>query len=399
MLLHKQKLFLLFFAGFTYFLLSVGSVYATNRPLKILFVVSHFPSPSQIFILNMITGLIDRGHKVSIFSFHNDSELMDVHPHIKQYNLLGRVIYEKFPEKLPDCDIVFCQFGYLGKKILAMKPLRKWLKKRKFIVCFRGADITKRTQVDAKIYAQVFESADLILPVCDYFKKRLIALGCNSNKIVVHHSAIDCSQFDFAIKTKNARESIHLISVCRLVKKKGIDFAIRAMSHVIKKDPNIYFTIVGDGPEKTYLQFLIKQLKLEDRIILYGWATQQEVISLLKRSHIFLLPSRTGPDGNEEGIANALKEAMAMGLISIGTWHAGTPELIEHDKTGFLVSEKSIVPLAHTIEYIIEHEERWETIALAARKKIEDEFETKHCVMKLEKLFYELLNSNKTKTI
>lgn len=393
------KFSLVFFLGFSYSVGLAHSISAFNRPLKILFVVGHFPSASQIFILNMITGLIDRGHDVSIFSFNNDSELIDIHPHIRKYNLLDRVIYEKFPENLPDCDIVFCQFGYVGKKIIAMKPLETWLKNRKVVVCFRGADITKRIQADPTIYNQLFKSVDLILPVCDYFKKKLINLGCSPDKIIVHHSAVDCSQFDFMVKKKNKKESIHLISVSRLVKKKGIDFAIKAISHVVKKHPNIYFTIVGDGPEKTYLQFLIKQLKLENKVILYGWATQQEVISLLKRSHIFLLPSRTGPDGNEEGIANALKEAMAMGLISIGTWHAGTPELIDHEKTGFLVPQKTIIPLARLIEYIIEHQETWEKIAVAARRKIENEFETKQCVVQLEKLFYELLNANKIKKI
>ena len=88
------------------------------------------------------------------------------------------------------------------------------------------------------------------------------------------------------------------------------------------------------------MELLIRQLKLEKYITLYGWASQKEVISLLDNSHIFMLPSRKAPDGNEEGIPNALKEAMAMGLITIATWHAGNPELIEDKVSGFLVPEK-----------------------------------------------------------
>ena len=56
-----------------------------QRPLNILFVVGHFPSPSQIFILNIITGLIDQGHNVSIFSFQKD-KYTAVHPNIIKYN-------------------------------------------------------------------------------------------------------------------------------------------------------------------------------------------------------------------------------------------------------------------------------------------------------------------------
>jgi len=361
-----------------------------HSPLRILFVVSNFPAPSQIFILNIITGLIDAGHDVSIFSFHKSEKKDFMHPNIKKYKLLDRVIYETFPQPLPDSDIVFCQFGYVGKKITDMKRLRKWLKKRRLVVCFRGADLTKRVQENPTLYKDMFNRADLILPVCDYFKQRLIGLGCHLDKIVVHHSAINCSQFFFSVKQKPENDIVRLISVCRLVKKKGIDYAIKAVARVVEEHPNIHFTIVGDGPERIYLELLIRQLKLQDKVSLYGWASQKEIVSLLQQSHIFLLPSRTASDGNEEGIANALKEAMAMGLISVATWHAGTPELIDDGVSGFLVSEKNSKELARAIKKVIEHPEIWESMALAARKKIEDEFETRASVKKLEKLFYTL---------
>jgi len=124
---------------------------------------------------------------------------------------------------------------------------------------------------------------------------------------------------------------------------------------------------------------------------LCGWKTHDEVVSILDTSHIFVLPSRKSEDGNEEGIPNALKEAMAMGLISIGTWHAGTPELIDDGISGFLVPEQNVVQLTQTIEHIIGHPEIWKSIGLAARKKVEDKFETQQSIKKLERLFYALL--------
>lgn len=361
------------------------------RPLRILFIVGHFPSPSQIFILNIMTGLIDKGHDVSIFSFNKDTH-KNMHPHIKKYKLLDRVTYGQFPFRLPDCDIVFCQFGNLGKKIFTMKQLARWLKTRKVVVCFRGSDITTYVKDNPNIYKKLFRKSDLFLPVCDYFKTRLTALGCNPDKIVVHHSAIDCSQFFFKARHLPTDGTIHLISVCRLVKKKGIDYAIKAIARVAQRYPHIHFTIVGDGPEKNYLQSLIDKLNLHDVVSLRGWQTQKVVVDLLSRSHIFLLPSLTSSDGNEEGIPNAIKEAMAMGLISIATWHAGTPELIDDGISGFLVPEKNIYKLKKAIEYVIEHPEIWESVGLAGRKKVEDEFETKQSIEKLEKIFYRLLS-------
>ena len=240
----------------------------------------------------------------------------------------------------------------------------------------------------------MFKKADLFLPVCDYFKRKLILLGCKKSKIVVHHSAIDCSQFFFTAKRKPQKNTIHFVSACRLVKKKGINYALRAFAQIAKKYQKIHYTIIGDGPEADYLKSLIEELNLQDKVTLCGWKSQEEIVSILDKSHIFLSPSVRTDDGDEEGIANALKEAMAMGLIVVGSWHAGTSELIDHGISGFLTFEKDVSDLVQVIIYILEHPKEWKIIGEAARKKIEDEFEINVSIENLEKLFYRLLDEN-----
>jgi colanic acid/amylovoran biosynthesis glycosyltransferase len=390
MFIHKKRVILLFL-----FFLHV--VYGKNHPhknaLNILFVVGNFPAPSQIFILNIITRLIDQGHKISIFSINKNKEnLLHMHSDIEKYKLLKHVTYGKLPQKLPDYDIIFCQFGYLGKKMITDKRLSQWLTKRKLVVCFRGSDLTAYLKQSPGMYKELFKKADLFLPVCDYFRKKLIALGCKESKIVVHHSAIDCSRFFFATRRKPEHNKINFVSVSRLVKKKGIDDALYAFAEIVRSYPRVHYSIIGDGSERNYLELLIHQLNLQDHVTLHGWKTHDEIIPLLDQSHIFMLPSRKASDGNEEGIPNALKEAMAMGLISIGTWHAGTPELIDDGISGFLVEEKNISQLTDTMRYIIEHPQEWESIGYAGRKKVEKEFETEQATLQLEKLFYDLFD-------
>src|SRR4030095_10508403 len=365
------------------------------RPLNILFVVSYFPAPSQTYILNIITGLIDRGHNVSIFAFRKND--VQGHPNIAKYSLMNSVMYEEFPEILPECDIVFCQSGTLGKKILEIERLKEWLKDKKLVVCLRGGDVTSYGVLNNPGgYSQLFKQGALFLPVCEYFKKKLIALGCDPQKIIVHHSAINCSQFYFKERKKENKKQpmINLVSVCRLVQKKGLSFAIEAISSVIRKYKNIHFTIVGDGHYYKLLKRLVKELGLRRNITFFGWGTQDQIVRILDRSHIFLSPSIQSTRGEEEGIANALKEAMAMGLIPIGTWHAGTPELIENGVSGFLVPEKNSTEIAKKIKYIIEHPEIWGSIGLAARKKVENEFEINKSMEELEKIFYKLMDHN-----
>ena len=120
---------------FTLFFFSIGA-----RPLRILFVVGHFPSPSQTFILNSIIGMIDRGHDVSIFTF-NKEDTKNCDPRIKEYGLIYNLMYGKnFVRDLiyEDCDIVLCQFGYIAKRLAEESRLANWLKKKKLVVCFGG---------------------------------------------------------------------------------------------------------------------------------------------------------------------------------------------------------------------------------------------------------------------
>jgi colanic acid/amylovoran biosynthesis glycosyltransferase len=323
--------------------------FSEPRPLKVLFVVAYFPAPSQIHILNMMTGLIDSGHEVSIFALRRNEDLIYLHPDIEKYNLLDHVIYEQFPEELPECDIVFCQSATWGKRIMEMELLHEWLQNKKLVVCLRGSDITGNAiKNDPHIYDELFDKADLFLPVCDYFKRLMIQLGCDEDKVIVHHSAINCSQFFFKKRKKIKRKhgDIQLVSVSRLVQKKGLEYAIQAVAQVAQWYKNIHFTIVGSGHLRNSLQELVKKLKIENKVTFYGWGTHEQVADILNKSHIFLLPSITASNGDEEGIANALKEAMAMGLISVATWHAGTPELIENEVSGFLVAEKNSNELA-----------------------------------------------------
>src|SRR6266446_4065951 len=212
----------------------------TTHSFHILFVVEYFPAPSQIFILNLMTGLIDNGHKVSIFAYKKNN-FSQQHPNVAKYSLMNAVTYEQWPARLSECDIVFCQSATLGKQILETTALAQWLKKRKLVISLRGADITKNeVKNNSAAYQRLFKEADLFLPVCGYFKKIAVQLGCSPDKVMVHHSAINCDQFFFKEREQRKNETVQLVSVCRLVEKKGLNFALQAIAKIIKKYKNIH---------------------------------------------------------------------------------------------------------------------------------------------------------------
>lgn len=364
------------------------------RPLKVLFVVDYFPVISATFVLNQITELLNRDHDVTIFSFHK-GDFSKMHSDIEKYQLLARTKYNKLPKDCRKFDIIYCQFGFSGTKMAKLIKNGQG-PEGKLVVCFRGSDLTKHLKEELPDYKRLFKAGDLFLPVCKYFKKNLVKLGCDPKKIVVHHSAIDCKKFFCKRRKEPKKDKIHIVSIGRLIGKKGLDDALKAVIRIIKKYPHVRYTIVGDGKMRGQLERLIEKSDMQKKIILFGWANRDEVVRILNKADIFLLPSKTSSDHDKEGIPNVLKEAMACGLPVVSTYHAGIPELVEDGVSGLLVPEGDVDQLVAKLAYLIKNRNQWKKMGKAGRKKVEQEYELEAVVDKLEKLFYRLLK-NKVK--
>ena len=411
--------------------------------MKIAFIVEVFPVLSQTFVLNQITGLIDRGHEVDIYAefCENTSK---VHPDVEKYDLLSRTFYHPqipqgkshrflkgaglflthfasapllllrslnvfkykkdaaslrllysvipFVKRRPAYDVIQCHFGLLGIKGMLLRDLGAL--QGKHITAFHGVDISQNLQMlGESVYNDLFKAGDLFLPISQYWQNRLIQLGCNPDKIVVHRMGIDCQRFAFLPRSLNSGESVRLISVARLTEKKGIEFGIRAVASVLSQYPALEYSIIGDGGLRTELADLIQTLGVADQIKLLGWRNQTEVVELLRRSHILLAPSVTAKDGNQEGIPVVLMEAMAMGLPVISTYHTGIPELVEDGISGFLVPEGDVEALAEKLLYLIQHPEKWAEVGRGGCLRVEQQHDINRLNYQLVEIFQNLLVS------
>ncbi len=231
----------------------------------------------------------------------------------------------------------------------------------------------------------------MFLPVCDVFKKRLISLGGDPKKIIVYFSAIDCKKFSFKPRTLG-EGNIRIVTVCRLVEKKGLPYAIHAVERLIKKNNKIKYDIVGFGAMEQELKRLIKKLGIQDHIRLVGRASENEVAAILDNAHIFLLPSITADNGDEEGIPNSLKEAMARGIPVVSTDHSGIPELVDDGISGFLVPQRNSTMLARKIQYLIDNPTIWHKMGQAGHQKANAGFEKEKINDRLVIIFKRLLN-------
>jgi|CXWL01.1.fsa_nt_gi colanic acid/amylovoran biosynthesis glycosyltransferase len=406
--------------------------------MKIAFLVSEFPSVSQTFVLNQIVGLIDLGHDVEIFPDKVGSP-EQVHDNYKKYDLARHTYSYRIPENklvrmikalllilkhapnhlgviagslnvfrhgkqawslgllfrnIPfldrgPFDIIHCQFGTLGLKALELAPVRP--RDCKLVTSIRGSDVTVFLKRHPGIYDELFRQGNLFLPVCESLKERLIQEGCDEKKIVVHYSGIDCSKFWYVRRTRRSGEPMKVLTVARLVEKKGVAFAVEAVADLLTKGAPIEYSVVGDGVLRKRLQRLIERKGVEQHIRLLGWKTHEDVKRLLEEAHVLVAPSLTSEGGDQEGIPNAIKEAMASGLPVVSTFHSGIPELVTDRVSGFLVPERDALSLAEALTYLISNPEICNQMGQAGRRQVEEKFDTHRLNKNLEELYLNVM--------
>jgi len=391
--------------------------------MKIAFIVNQFPTLSETFILNQITGLIDRGHEVYIYA-DRPGDMSKIHPEVEKYNLLTHTHYIGKPDNrilrliqmlklLPNFwqhpilllhsinflkygrqaasltlfytvaqllnkrrvyDIIHCHFGNNGLKAMIIKELN--VIQGKLVTAFHGYDVSQYIKnYGTNVYAKLFATGELCCPISQHMKFQLAELGCHENNLVIHRMGIDCSKFLFTLRQQPQDGIVRIITIARLVEKKGVEYGIRAVANLLKSGMKIEYNIVGDGFLHENLQQLIQEFDLIDSIKLLGWKQQQEVIDILSNSHILLAPSVTSENGDQEGIPIVLMEAIAMGLPVLSTYHSGIPEIIEHGKSGFLVPERDVNALTEKLHYLVEHPESWANMGLAGRAFVEEHYD------------------------
>ena len=101
---------------------------------------------------------------------------------------------------------------------------------------------------------------------------------------------------------------------------------------------------------------------------------QEDVIEIYKKSNLFLAPSVKSRDGDEEGIPVVIMEAMAMGIPVVSTNHAGIPELIKNEHSGYLVPERDVTALQERLEMLIAHSELWANFGKEGRRIVERDY-------------------------
>lgn len=181
----------------------------------------------------------------------------------------------------------------------------------------------------------------------------------------------------------NLQGKLVISSVCRLVKRKGIDLAIKSLEPLIKRNKNIIYIIMGNGEEYQTLKSLISSLKLEDQILLVGEFDDREKFSLLNVSSIFIMPNHYQNGNDFEGFGISFLEASYFKNVVIGGRNGGVTEAIKDGYSGFLVdtdSECAVESIRQVINTLLDNQSQMNQMAEFGHEYVIDNFKSTHTV-------------------
>lgn len=391
---------------------------------RIAVILGGFPNLSETFILDQLTGLIDRGHEIEIFAARPLGASVR-HEAVDQYRLLERTHYYFTGWSTPGELALRTVRAFVRAPLRTLAMLWRWLDPRAWpkglealgawplasltsaagrfdvalahfgtnaalaerartlggldapiVATFLGKDLSHTVKrKGARYYRELFARGELMLSVSEQFKERLIKLGCPQERVRVHRLGVDTRAFRFQERRLAPGERVRLLSMCRLVEKKGLDYGMRAFARVAQLGAGFTWHIAGDGPLRAPLEALARELGVGDRVVFHGPVTRARALELLATAHACLAPSVTAANGDQEGLPVTIVESTACGLPVVATRHSGIPELVRHSETGYLAPERDVETLAGMLATLALENGRWPAMGRRGREIIEAEYD------------------------
>ena len=400
-------------------------------------VTGHFPTISQTFVLNQITGFIDAGHEVTILASPPMKEEA-LHPAVEKYELMEKVHYwagdpseetsaagallyaarMAKPKRLlralrdsrkairrggdtwsaelvaravrtaplPEFDAIVCHFGTLGRKCQMLRDMGAL--RGPLATIFHGYDMSLFLKDRGDdVYDRLFERGELFLPISEFWRERLISMGAPSSQTVVHRMGVDPGRFSFEERKPGGEGRVEILSIARLVEKKGISYGLKAFARIVEDFPQARYTIIGDGPLRGELEELVRELEIAEFVEFAGWRDRDEVLRALQSHQILFVPSVTAENGDMEGLPVVLMEGLATGIPVVSTRHSGIPELVRHGESGLLADERDVDGLEEHLRTLLNDADSWSGYGRRGRAIVEEEFN----ISKLNDRLIELL--------
>lgn len=232
---------------------------------------------------------------------------------------------------------------------------------------------------------------DWLVTCTETNRAHLAALAPQGRVDLVYHG-LDLSRFPPPEAARPPRDGgdagdpVVLLSVGRLVEKKGTDVLLEALAQL---PPALHWRLVhiGGGPLKPQLERLAEARGIAGRISWRGALPQPEVLAALRGADLFALASRVAGDGDRDGLPNVLAEAQSQGLACAATAVSAIPELVEDGVTGILVPPESPAALAQALRSLMADPARRAVLGAAGRERVRTRFQLEPNLERLARRF------------
>ena len=389
----------------------------SNSQLRIAYALTKYHQTTQTFIDNEISelrrrdvevhivavehGHVDRSHDANVVYLDGvelrPRETVPTHArfalrHPSRYVRFLRRVWQyrsemgRRPEQLPwwllpqvatrlseaGVSLVHCHFAWSGATAAAcLSPLLA----TPWTMTVHAKDIfVKQRNLGRKL-----GSADLVITVSDYNRRWLSARFATARPIEVLTCGIK------AVARPPSEPTVDVVTVARLVPKKGVDVLIRAVSILRQSGQFLSVEIVGDGPLRTELEALAEATGVADGVRFLGDLPHREALQRIAQARVFCLPCRVGPDGDRDAAPTVLIEAMMRGVPVVSSTAVGIGEFID-DSCGILTAPDDAAGTALAISRIVNDPELASRLGTAGASRARERFDVEHQVAQLEQL-------------
>lgn len=258
--------------------------------------------------------------------------------------------------------------GYILKKIFGLP----------YITIVHGSEVLKfkDTPLVRNLLLMILKASDRVIAISRYTKRLVKDLGIENEKVSVVNNSLNLEEYDLdpdseeIIRKYGIKGKRVLLTVSRLVSRKGHDRVLEVIREFEDEFPNLVYLIVGDGPNRANLVKLIKDYGLSSKVKLLGFVDKGELCKLYNCCDVFIMPSRVEKNKDVEGFGIAFLEANLYGKPVIGGKSGGIPDAIIDGETGLLVDPWDSEDIKEKLVTLLKDEKLRERLGKKGKERI-----------------------------
>lgn len=360
------------------------------------FIVKHFPLVTQTFLVSKFLGFLNRGWDVHMLCLGHHQQLPDHFPELLAPEVADRIHAADHEMARAEAllqtlkpELLHFEFGSLAR------PLTHWKNQfgSRLTVSFRGYDLNFEGLDQPEYYQPVWQQADGLHLLGDDLWQRAQRRGCpESIPHVLIPPAIDVTFFDpddrqHTAVAGTAERPFHLLSIGRLVWKKGHPYALQTVAALNRAGVHTHLHIIGDGMLADDLTALAHQLGVAEKVTFWGSQPRDVVREQLFQADALIHTAVS------EGFCNAVLEAQAMQLPVVCSDADGLGENVVDGVSGFVLPRRETAVFVETLQTLARDPAERQRLGVAGRQRVRNHFRVENLIDRFEIFYREVIHS------